>query len=55
MTESPLKELADQAEEALELCWHRLNDRDIDEDAIRSMIAAWRVKRQLWQQKEEEK
>ena len=53
MTESPLQELAEQAEEALELCWHRLQDREIDEDTIREMIAAWRVKQKQWQEKQE--
>lgn len=52
---SPLQELADKADAALRLCWDRLEADDVDEETIREMVAAWRMKRKVFLEKEEEK
>ena len=53
--ESPINELATSAEEALEICWERLENRRHDFSDIGLMIAAWRKKQAEWKDKEEKK
>ncbi len=42
---SPLQELADQADQALAICWERLAARELTDDDIQSMVKSWRTKR----------
>jgi hypothetical protein len=53
--ESPIKELEDQADEALELCWARLAEQKEDFTDIELMIKAWRTKQEIWQEREDNK
>jgi hypothetical protein len=50
---SPLQELADQADKALELCWQRLHAKDVTDEDIHSMVDAWRLKRRVHTEVEE--
>ena len=52
---SPINELAKAADEALELCWERLEQRKTDFTDIELMIQAWRDKQKAWQIKEDHK
>ncbi len=52
---SPLQELADKADAALFLCWKRLQADDVDEETIRTMVQAWRVKRHAYIEAEEQR
>ena len=53
---SPLDELAAEADTALELCWQRLAaDHILDEDHIRKLVRAWRLKREVFTKRETER
>lgn len=52
---SPLKELATEADAALKLCWERLEARTVDAAGITEMVRAWRMKRFVHTQKEQVK
>ena len=52
---SPLQELADQADEALALCWERLAARELTTEDIRAMVKGWRAKRLAHLEAEETK
>ena len=51
--DSPLDELAQEADQALQLCWERLQAKTIDSKTIRAMVEAWRAKRQAFLAAEE--
>ena len=52
---SPLQELADKANAALELCWERLRTDELTPADVTKMVESWRVMRRAHLEAEEAK